>query len=108
MKATVTLLMIFAVVFSHAQTRRISHRFHSGDDVERYDNKYGNYGGTYPMIRPSVYESIKVKPVNNSSVRLVDVSFVTSDTTNLQQSREQRTMNDVREYGKICSSYSRK
>lgn len=52
MKTTFTLSLILLVVVATAQTRRIAHRFHSGSNTARYDNRDGNYGD--PYIPPTI------------------------------------------------------
>jgi hypothetical protein len=47
MRTLLTLVLIIAAFALNAQTRRIAHRFHSGADHARYDNRDGNYGDPY-------------------------------------------------------------
>lgn len=44
MRNIFTLVLIFTITISFAQTRRIAHRAHSGSKHEHYDGRDGNYG----------------------------------------------------------------
>lgn len=105
------ILMIAGLVFlslaADAQTRRIAHRFHSGTNIERFDNSDGSYGGPFiPMKRITKWDTIHEHHGKDSVVRIVDSSYYVLDTANLHQSRIDRNLNDVRDYGKICSRYT--
>lgn len=107
MKTLFTLILLITTVALTAQTRRIAHRFHSGTNIERFDNGDGSYGGPYIPMRhvikvDTVYEVVKKDTV----VRLVDSSYYELDTSNMHQSRIHENFNDVREYGKICSRFT--
>jgi hypothetical protein len=55
MKATFSLLLIFALTNCFAQTRRIAHRAHSGSNTERYVKGDGNYGYYPPPQKVTVH-----------------------------------------------------
>jgi hypothetical protein len=106
-------LMIAALVFlslaADAQTRRIAHRFHSGTNTERFGNGDGSYGGPYiPMKRIVKVDTVYDEVRKDSVVRLVDSSYWEMDTSMLHQSHIHENLNDVRDYGKICSRYTGK
>lgn len=101
--------LVFLSITADAQTRRIAHRFHSGTNIERYDNGDGSYGGPYiPMKLVTKVDTIREMHGKDSVWRLVDSSYYILDTANLHQSRIDNNLNDVREYGKICSRYTGK
>lgn len=90
-----------------AQTRRIAHRAHGGSKTEQYDGRDGNYGGPYiPMRYVPKVDTVYVVTGKDSVVKLVDSSYYELDTTNLHQPRSYQPLEDVREYGKICSRYT--
>jgi hypothetical protein len=107
-------LLMIAAVFSlattaDAQTRRIAHRFHSGSELARYDNRDGSYGGPYiPMKLVLKTDTLLEVNGKDSVIRVVDSSYYELDTANYHQSRIHGDLNDVREYGKICSRYTGK
>src|SRR5687768_15412951 len=92
-----------------AQTRRIAHRAHSGTKTERYDGRDGNYGGPYiPMRYVVKVDTVYFLSGKDTVVKLVDSSYYELDTTNMHNQRSYQPLEDVREYGKICSRYTGK
>ncbi len=107
MKTLFTIILLTAVFALNAQTRRIAHRFHSGTNIERYDGQDGNYGAPYiPYKRITVTDTLRETHGKDTVMRLRDTTYYILDTTNLHQSRVDSNLNDVREYGKICSRYT--
>lgn len=101
--------LVCLVVNAEAQTRRIAHRFHSGSDHARYESGDGSYGGPYiPMKYTIKLDTIHDESGKDSVIRVMDSTHFELDTTNLHHSRIHGNMNDVKEYGKICSSYTGK
>lgn len=105
------ILMIAALIcttlLADAQTRRIAHRFHSGSDVQRCDGRDGNYGIPYvPMKYVRKVDTITEIHNKDTVQRLVDSSYYILDTSGYHQSRNFDHVNDVREYGKICSRFT--
>ncbi len=92
-----------------AQTRRIAHRAHSGTKTEHYDGRDGNYGDPYiPMRYVIKVDTVYLMSGKDSAVKLVDSSYWEYDTANLNHRQSLHQLEDVREYGKICSRYTGK
>lgn len=109
MKPIFTLLLLVAVAALNAQTRRIAHRFHSGSDHAVYTSGDGSYGGPYiPMKYVTKSDTIIFFNGKDSVSRVVDTTYYELDTTQLHKNHLHGGVNDVREYGKICSSYTGK
>jgi hypothetical protein len=101
--------LFFLAITVDAQTRRIAHRFHSGTSTGRFDNTDGSYGGPYiPMKKITKVDTIREMHGKDSVWRLVDSSYWEMDTSVLHQSRIENNLDDVRDYGKICSRYTGK
>lgn len=99
--------LVLMAIGTDAQTRRIAHRFHSGTNIERFDNSDGSYGGPYiPMKKITKIDTVREMSGKDSVVRLVDSTYYILDTSYYHQPRMEGSMNDVREYGKICSRYT--
>jgi len=101
---TVLVLSAFA---ANAQTRRIAHRAHSGQNTERYLGNDGNYGDPgLPMKVRHKYDTLHLMVGKDSVVKVTDSIYFIEDTTWWHPDHSYQPPHDVREYGKICSRFT--
>jgi hypothetical protein len=105
MRAVFTFILLIAMFCLHAQqTRRIAHRFHSGDDSEHYDDNDGNYGIPMPH-KPTKAIHVVIDSIQKDEGRIY-YRWDTVDYTTpagLHVSRHKRVAR-MRDLGNICTT----
>lgn len=105
MRNIFTLILIFTITISYAQTRRIAHRAHHGAKTERYDDNDGSYGKVMPRKVKVHLESGRDTMVYEwDSIANPNYRYWELDSTPRAQFRpyDSKPKEDIREMGKVA------